>query len=251
MILASVPLALAIAFASLLSSPAERFIRASDLYRGGEFAAAAETLESLRAEGYESGPLFYNLGNAEYRQGRLGRAIAAYRRAADFMPREADLDFNLRIVRARRADAAADSSAATFLRSLLFPHTLLTIGEEIGLALGFWFAGLALCHVALFVRHAAVRRAGFALVAFALLTAASVAWRAHDRAATPPGVVVAAETSVRTGPGEEYPVYFTLHDGYELEILERDGGWTKVEVEGDKRGWLPDADVVALPPLFG
>jgi len=246
-----VGLALALVLGSSLAGPAERFIRASDLYRAEDFAGAAAELEALRAEGFASGPLEYNLGNAEYRQGRLGKAIAAYLRAADFMPREADLDFNLRVVRARRADAAPAGGAPTFLRSLLFPHTLLTIGEETALAATLWIAGLALLHAALFVRRAALRRAGAALVALAVLTAGSIAWRVAERSSRPPGVVVAETADVRTGPGGEYPVYFTLHDGYELRVLERSQGWTKVEVEGDKRGWVEDDRVVALPPLFG
>ena len=64
-------------------------------------------------------------------------------------------------------------------------------------------------------------------------------------------MVVATEAPVRTGPGAEYPVTFTLHDGYELRVLERGAGWAKVEVDGDKRGWLSLADIVTLPPLAG
>jgi hypothetical protein len=59
------------------------------------------------------------------------------------------------------------------------------------------------------------------------------------------GVVVAAESAARTGPGEEFAVHFRLHEGAEFSVLERRPGWTKIEVQ-DRRGWLSDADVEGI-----
>ncbi len=248
---ASILAAAALFSALFAATPDERFREASESYRAREFAASAEGFRSLAEEGFESAAVFYNLGNAEYRRGNLGRAIAAYLRALDFAPREEDLDFNLRIVRQRRADRIEPASGPTFLRSLFFPHTRLTIGEETGLAAVLWLSGIFLLHAALFVRRAAVKNLGLVLAGLGVATAVSVAWRVRERDETPPAVVVAESTDVRTGPGEDFPVYFTLHDGTECRVLERGDGWTKVEIEGEKRGWLKDAEIERLPSLSG
>src|SRR3984957_14233577 len=57
---------------------------------------SADLLESLRANGFRNGAVYYNLGNAYFRAGEYGRAIAAYRKAKPYRPRDPNLDANLR-----------------------------------------------------------------------------------------------------------------------------------------------------------
>src|ERR1035438_3008164 len=58
------------------------FSAANKLYAEGKFAAAAATYEKILQSKAVSPALYFNYGNAEFKSGNFGRAIAAYRQAA-------------------------------------------------------------------------------------------------------------------------------------------------------------------------
>jgi Flp pilus assembly protein TadD len=77
---------------------------ASQLYQAGQFAQAALAYQQLVDQGYADSALDYNLGNAYYKQGDLGRAILNFRRAAELAPRDADIAANLELARLQAVD---------------------------------------------------------------------------------------------------------------------------------------------------
>src|ERR1700722_17669305 len=76
------------------------FIRALEVFDAAQAPAdyreSAALLESLLADGFKNGALYYNLGNAYFRSGEFGRSIAAYRKAMPYRPRDPYLEANLR-----------------------------------------------------------------------------------------------------------------------------------------------------------
>ena len=60
---------------------ASDFSAANELYAKGKFAEAAAAYEHLLQTGGQSSALLFNDGNAEFKAGNLGKAIAAYRQA--------------------------------------------------------------------------------------------------------------------------------------------------------------------------
>ena len=84
--------------AAVTGTPAE-FDAANKLYAEGKFADAAGVYEKVIRSGAVSPALYFNCGNAEFKSGNPGRAIAAYRRAALLAPRDAEVRANLDFVR--------------------------------------------------------------------------------------------------------------------------------------------------------
>ncbi len=74
----------------------ERFFKANQSYKEGCFEDAGKGFSDLIQSGHQNGHLYYNLGNVFFKQGRIGHAILNYERARILIPRDADLDFNLR-----------------------------------------------------------------------------------------------------------------------------------------------------------
>ena len=75
------------------------FIRALETFDAAktpaDYRQSAALLESLLADGFRNGALYRNLGNAYFRAGEYGRAIAAYRKAKPYRPRDQYLQANL------------------------------------------------------------------------------------------------------------------------------------------------------------
>jgi uncharacterized protein YgiM (DUF1202 family) len=51
-------------------------------------------------------------------------------------------------------------------------------------------------------------------------------------------VVVADEAEIHTGPGRNYMISFSLHDGAELRVRKKEKGWYQIELPDGRRGWL-------------
>lgn len=208
------------------------FDAANRLYEQGRFQEAAAAYTSLTATA-GTPALWFNLGNAQFKSGQVGEAIAAYRVAQSLAPRDPDIRANLQFAR--------DQVTGPSLRPGWLDRQLatLTLNEWTLLAAGpawlFLFA-LALRQL----RPALAPRLrwatwltglGAALGASLLLT---VALRAPGRDWR---VVSVREADVRHGPFEESQSAFTVHDGAELRELDRKDGWVRV-TDGQRSGWL-------------
>ena len=75
------------------------FSAANKFYAEGKFSAAATAYERILNSGGHSPNLLFNYGNAEFKCGNLGQAIAAFRRAELLAPRDSEIRANLDFVR--------------------------------------------------------------------------------------------------------------------------------------------------------
>ena len=85
-------------------SPVERFFEANQAYKNHQYQQAIDGYRHLIENGFENGQIYYNLGNAYFRLGNLGRAILSYERARFLIPRDSDLAFNLSHARNQTQD---------------------------------------------------------------------------------------------------------------------------------------------------
>jgi tetratricopeptide (TPR) repeat protein len=218
-----------------------QFDEANRLYEQGRFSDAAAAYDRLAQSGAASTALYFNLGNAWYKSGQLGRAMASYQMAARFEPRDPDLRANLRFI--RNQIQAPTLTPGRWQRWL----GRLTLNEWAVMAsVPMW---LCLLLVALFQFKPALRSPwrttalGLGLAAVILWTCCGAACLAASAKMT---IVIAREATVRNGPLDESPQVFTVHDGAELEILDRKGDWLQVSAGRGRLGWLK-REVVSPP----
>src|SRR6266699_3354761 len=81
-----------------------KFEKANTLYQKKQYKEAAGTYEAIRKEGYSSYQLFFNLGNALYRQNDVPAAILNYERAKRLAPSDEDVQYNLQLANLKITD---------------------------------------------------------------------------------------------------------------------------------------------------
>ena len=221
------------------------------LYESGRYVEASLVYEQLIDRGYESATLYYNLGNAYFKQGDLGRAILNYRRAEKLYPRDADIRTNLKIARDQRADVFEEAGGAFAIESASNPTNRLTLDELALFTLAVWVVLTLLVLVLLFTKRRSVRRgAVYASVVMGLallLSAGLTGERWYSEGADHELVVVVEMVDVVSGPGTNYAQEFTLHGGSEVRLLEQLGSWTRLSLPGgDRQGWVPSSAVEGL-----
>jgi tetratricopeptide (TPR) repeat protein len=236
---------------------AGRFHEGAASYRTGDYPAAEQAWRDVLESGTVDGHVLYDLGNALFKQDRLGGAILAWRRAQLLLPRDPDVRANLDLARERVADAVVPQG---HVPALLFWQHSLALGESA--ALGALLGGLALGVMA-WMRWRRRRHGGSAtgygsLAPLALaagllagLLLASTVLTARALKAAPPAVVLAAEAAARSAVGADGVELFVLHEGAEVRAVGREFDHVLVALPDGRRGWLPEAAVGLVLPEAG
>jgi tetratricopeptide (TPR) repeat protein len=222
------------------------------------FVQASQLYEQILVTGFKNSQIYYNLGNAYYRQGRLGYAILNYRRAQRLMPRDEDLKANLKLVKEEIKDKEKKEGVPVVIQTLLFWYFMLNVNEAIVLAASFYFVFLITMHLLILFRTPWLRKLCIAFSVCLILTTASLVIKIYPTRVGE-GVVIAETCKLRYGPGEEYEIKLEVHEGTEILIEQETNGWLKAyvyidiaqmtdteESEGFKTGWLPSKTVGKL-----
>ncbi|RME48000.1 MAG: tetratricopeptide repeat protein, partial [Deltaproteobacteria bacterium] len=227
------------------------FYEANKAYEAGDFEKAAEGYEKIIGQGYENGHVYFNLGNAYFRLGEIGRAIFAYRKAEAWIPRDADLRSNLKYAREMAKDELPPPERGRWLRRIFFWYDRSTTRELLYAAVLFNLLFWGLMIVRFFHRGEGLRWAlGLSLAALLLvllsLGARVIAGRSVE------GVVIAEVATVRSGNGPNYTPRFELHAGAEFVVEGVEGDWVRIRLSNGGRGWVPHSAVALLDrPLPG
>ncbi len=232
------------ALAACAGGAPEAFEQANQLYERGRFTEATAAYEALLRSGSASPALLFNLGNAYFKSGQVGRALFNYRQAEALAPRDPDIRANLQFAR----DSVPGQPARPVGRWLRWAPRL-TLNETAGiaaLALWSWLGLLTLRQV-----RPALRRplrslaylAGFLTLFLAGWTAASWETRRAGRTA----IVVVPEATAHFGPFEESPAAFPVRDGFELPVTDTQGDWVQVTDTARPPGWLRREQVLLFP----
>jgi hypothetical protein len=195
--------------------------------------------------GFVNGAVLFNQGNAYMRAGRPGLAIASYRRAERFRPRDPYLEANLELA----LGAGSGSRSRTLLDHFFFWQDWLGFHEKVRAAASAAAAALILGLAGLFLGRSRKRRTftlGVLFITLLLTASAALDWYRHDLVRS--GVVVAEEVEARKGNAESFaPAFSTpLEEGVEFTVLEERGGWLHIRLRTGPEGWIPRGAAVII-----
>lgn len=217
----------------------QTFLEAGRAYDEGRLHDAIGLYEKLLTDGYVSKELLFNLGNAYFREGKVGLAVLHYRQAWHLAPRDPDILANFGFAQ-QSAGAAPPSMPAASKALLRFSQ------EEwiIGALVFYWLGALALCLLILFPPRRPLFLRAVAVLGILLVTslAGLVHWISLCR--NPELVVVGPGQEARFAPLEGSTAHFALPEGSIVRETESSGPWAKV-LSGKQSGWIQRS--VCLP----
>jgi len=217
-----------------------RFDAANELYAQNKFAEAAGAYEQLLKNGVTTPAVYFNLGNAYFKSGEMGRAIAAFRAAGLMTPRDPDLRANLQFARNQvQGPKVVPGRLESWLGTFSSGEWLVGVTILVWLTLGLTIVRLLKPSWKSSVRSWTWISAGCALLVIAGAIG-SITLNAADKHA----VVIKADATVRNGPFDESPSTFTAHDGAELLVLDQKKDWLQVTDGTTRMGWLKRDAVV-------
>ena len=224
--------------------------KGNEAYGKGDYEAAAKAYNNILSSGQHSAELYYNLGNAYYRQDEMGQAILNYERALRLKPHFTDARQNLELAYSKTEDKI-DELPQLFLAG--WAHAVVNWFSPNGwlVMLLVLTALLALLVVFFFVGTDYVWRKRSLLVglllcftlllATACTVASHVQYNRHDKAIiTNPMIVM--KGSPEAGGIDK----MVLHEGTKVTVDETLGSWHKVHIADGTSGWVESSDVTII-----
>lgn len=195
--------------------------------------------------GIRNGRLFYNIGNAYFRRGELGKAILYYKRAEKLIPADFNLRQNLEYARGLRQDKIEEKTERRLLETLFFWHYNLSLKTKLILFIIFFDTLWLLAIIALLIKRNFPLKVGIygtGLLATALLFSLSLDFSFQQKLKE--GVIISAEVVARKGDGKSYQPSFKepLHQGTEFILLEKRSGWWHIQLSDGRKCWIPERD---------
>ncbi len=224
---------------------------AATAYRDKAFAESIKLYEAQIEQSkqikQESAELYYNLGNAYFRDNQVAKAIVNYERALLLKPGDSDIRHNLRFARTRIEDKI-DSSDNFFInrwvRSLQNLYNANTWA-----VVGIVFFVLFILAVGLYMisSRLVLRKISFyvGIVLFFMVVITNVfAFKQKDKIVNrSTGIVMSASVSIYTSPDAHSQELFRLHEGAKVKIKREEGRWIEIMIANGSVGWLQKMNV--------
>ena len=218
------------------------FTEANTQYAEGNYAEAAALYEQIIDQSPNSAEVYYNLGNAYFKQGELAQSILAYERSLRLEPSNKDAKHNLLFAQSHIIDNIQDTHAFFLsnwikaVRNSLGQSTWTTLSIVLFICalVGFFLYAFS---QTIWLRKTAFYTALVALIisAIALANAGSLYQRDTHRAEA---IITQGVVNAKSSPDRSGNELFAIHEGTKVTITEVIGDWCCIQV-GNNIGWMP------------
>ena len=216
---------------------------AAAAYDSAQYQHAIEAYEQIAVQYGVNPELFYNLGNAYYKQKNYPKAILNYERCLLYDPSNVDAKENVELARLQCVDKIES----------IEPMFFVTWGNNVRdsfscdtwgiFAIIFFLLFIAGCGIYFFSHRTSRRKLGFygALLSIILCLVSihyAVAQRDHIQLRDY-AIVMTPSVIVRASPADSGTQLFTIHEGLKVRVRSTLSGWSEIELTDGQVGWMP------------
>lgn len=221
--------------------------KANELYKNNQYQLAIDEYNKLISQGYEGASIYYNLGNAHYRLGKVGYAILYYEKALKISPADEDAKHNLAIAKLNIKDKVDE----------LPQFFIFNIWE--GLLASFSVSGwtyfvyvvyilLLLCVIAYFFSRSSTQQrlsffSGVGLSALLILLIILLTVKINKEYNIKNGIIVENVITVKSSPDNSSKDEFVVHEGLKVRLEDKIDDWVKIRLADGKIGWISEKSI--------
>ncbi len=228
--------------------------QALDAYKKGDYKNSISLWESMVKSNLdvnmESASVYYNLGNAYFKNGQTTRAILNYERALVIKPNDKDIRHNLRFARRRVEDKS------TITEKVVWNDTRNSVVNLFS-AYGWGIFGIAsfivtlvLLGMYLFADKMWMKKTGFYGMLITLLIVVLSNYFAfaqrNNRIHRSTAIITSPIVEVKPSPDANTKPLFNLREGIKVKIKDSDGNWIQIELANGNLGWVTKDNITVI-----
>ncbi|MDR3256459.1 MAG: SH3 domain-containing protein [Endomicrobium sp.] len=212
---------------------------AEENFKKGNFSKTIEIYESLIRIGKVKNPyIYYNLSNAYYKNGNLGKAILNIEKASRLAPRDREIKSNKEYFNTVSGQVQKKIFLDIFLQ--LFSLNEITTVSAV-------FLILLLTTLSLFIinRKSILGRIIIVLIIVLIICISLFILKFYNEIILKEAVVLSA-SNVRNNPDENKLEIFTVPKGKIVSIISESGNWTNIKVKSNDdflTGWIENNSI--------
>ena len=217
-------------------------------YQGNDFERAIDEWRNCADNGITDADLFYNLGNAYFRNGNLGLSIFYYKKALRLRANDRDIQHNLGLAQAMTRDKVdQDGEENPLLATLFKMHHALSLKVQLWTALVlFWIIAIVG-----FIQKISIRDKAknicvgliFALSSIFCVIGVSAAYKIFVLETDITGVVTSKDADVTSAPSDKSQTLNTLSEGTSFQVLSIQGNYAEIQLGEKIKGFVKLSDV--------
>ena len=220
----------------------EKFDIAYYHFNNSEYNKSIQLYEEILEEGWHSEYLYYNLGNAYYRNGMVGQSIWAYNKSISLNPRLESAQYNLDIVSSKIKDRIVLPPEFLLVRiyinfkSIFSYYNWLMFGSVVFLLTTSFFVILKLF---IFNNHI-FKKISSMLALITLLTHLIILDIYLENNNKRFGIIIFDNVSAYSGPfyGDN-TMLFNVNEGTKVELVQQQGEWVEIVILNGGKAWIP------------
>lgn len=226
--------------------PQDALSDAVKAYQEENYVEAVKILETeikeQKEKGLESANLYYNLGNAYFRDNEVAKAILNYERAILLDPGDRDIRQNLEFARTKIEDKIL--SVDTFFLQSWFDgiQNLQSSNAWAKLSIALFVIFMLSLSMFFFINKIISKKITFyvCIGTLVLLIFANVfSYRQKSRVLNRnTAIITAGSASITSSPDNNSKELFILHSGTKVKINKHDGSWMEIEIDNGNVGWI-------------
>lgn len=218
-------------------------------YREGNFEKAIELWQTCVEQGFQSADLYYNLGNAYFRDGRVGFAILYYESALRLNPANEDYLHNLKFVQGLTKDKVEENAVEEnpILSAFFKAHHALSLETQLHIILAIVWIILLLLILRVLSANPRTKNAltgsVFPLALILGIIGFSAGYKIYVMETFHKGVVTAKTADVMSGPEDSYQTLNALSEGTIFEVMGVREGWVQIRLGEKVNGFVKTTEV--------
>ncbi|MDM9631238.1 tetratricopeptide repeat protein [Robiginitalea aurantiaca] len=225
------------------------FDKATASYNQGNYEEAIGFYEQILSNGEHSAALYFNMGNAHYKQNEVAPSIYYYEKALLLKPGDTEILNNLAYARNMTLDDISplpEPDLERLYKGILNSFSMNT-WAFLGIFLMFLFVGMYLFFLGSDRpnrKRIGLISSGIALMLALFCTAFSyLRYRAYQE--SQPAIIFNREITVRSEPNRDSSPVFLLHEGTKVQVKDSLDVWLKIELADGQTGWA-EGDALRL-----
>lgn len=230
-------------FAQTQSSPELLMQTANNAYNEGLYDSALNVYHLIEKEQIESASLYYNTGNAYFKNGDIASAILYYEKAKKLDPNNEDIQYNLSVANSMIVDKIEKVPELFFENWWNYFYNMFNADTWTLLSLASWFVLIFLVGIFILTKKRGLRKLAFYLGLLFLFTSVATFGLASQKyyfgKEHKEAIIFTPTVTVKSSPTTNAVDLFVVHEGTKIEILDQVQDWTKIRIADGSVGWLP------------
>jgi len=219
-------------------------------YAKGQYQKAQGSYQQLINAGTRSAALYFNMGNACFKNGDIPSAIWYYEKAHKLSPGDNDINFNIKFATQKTVDKIEETPE--FFISKWWRAFILMFSAH---ALSVWsvimiLTASLLLILYLFSRYITIKKIAFfsaiALYVIGLAAIFMAKQQVNYFNTNKQAIIFTSSVIVKSAPANGGKPLFVLHEGTKVNVLQTNNRSIKIKLANGNQGWIGLGDVKAI-----